>query len=158
MRAVTDGRLDLGIVRHDAVEKGHKVDRVGTIRYALFASKQLWKGSKTPAELLARVPVAELLPGGQFATRWQHWLDDEGITAQRGARLSSFNGIAQAVKSGQTAGILPEIAAAELKGFTSHPIPALGERRYVLIANRRGLDRANLDPSVTRHVSNLLKP
>ena len=70
VRGVTDGRLDFGIVRENALAPETRSWPLGGVGYAVFAAKPLWKGCKNVADLLQRAPVAELQPGGQFSMRY----------------------------------------------------------------------------------------
>lgn len=69
VRAAADGRLDFRIVREDPVPKGMKQWKLGEVGCALFAANSWWKGRSSVGEMLHVVPVAELLPGGQFSVR-----------------------------------------------------------------------------------------
>ena len=84
------GRLDFGIVRADAVPPGVKCWALGRIGYALFAPKSVWKAGVTVEGVLRTVPVGELLPGGQYSTRWRDWLATNGINPQVAVRMPSF--------------------------------------------------------------------
>ncbi len=146
VRAVADGRLDFGIVREDAVPKEIKRWRLGEVGYALFAANTLWKGCSTVQEIVRKAPIADLLTGGQFPTRWQEWLNKEKIAPRVLARVSSFTDLARIVQSGHTAAVLPDLAAVDFdpKRFQHLPIAALKPRTLVLIANIRSLDRIGI--------------
>jgi len=158
VRAVADGRLDFGIVREDALAKETKRWRLGAVGYALFAANALWKGRATAMEVLQNAPVADLLPGGQFPTRWQEWLAKETLVPRVLARVSSFTDVARAVQAGHVAAVLPEMAAVDFdpKKFKWETIAALKPRTMVLIANARSLDRSGIPSGVEARLSEVL--
>jgi DNA-binding transcriptional LysR family regulator len=159
VRAVADGRLDFGIVREDALPKGLKRWKLGQVGYAVYAANALWKNVASAEELIAKAPMIELLPSGQFATRWQAWLEKQKLHPKVIARVSSFTDAAKAVQSGQAAAILPDLAAVDFdnKKFQSRPIPALHHRTLVLIANDRSIDRVGLTANAIKRLANLLQ-
>ena len=159
VRAVADGRLDFGIVREDAVTTEIKRWRLGSVGYALFATNALWKGCTTVQEIVCKAPIADLLTGGQFPTRWEEWLNKEKIAPRVLARVSSFTDLARAVQAGHAAAVLPELAAVDFdaKKFHYLPITALKPRSLVLIANTRSLDRSGIAEGVAEKLADLLK-
>ena len=158
VRAVADGRIDFGIVREDAVAAETKRWPLGKVGYALFAANALWKGSDSVRAILQKVPVGELLPGGQFPTRWRSWLDKEGLHPRIVTRVSSFTDLARAVQAGHAAAVLPEVAAVDFdpKKFKHLPVEALKARKLVLIANARNLERIGGGREVESRLSGVL--
>jgi DNA-binding transcriptional LysR family regulator len=159
VRAVADGRLDFGIVREDALPAETKRWRLGSVGYALFAANALWKGSATVQDVIGKAPVADLLPGGQFTTRWQEWLTKEKLRPRALARVSSFTDLARVVQAGHAAAVLPEMAAVDLvpKKFKHEKIDDLKPRMLVLIANARSLDRSGIAKGVEARLSEVLR-
>jgi DNA-binding transcriptional LysR family regulator len=159
VRAVADGRLDFGIVRDDAVPKSLKRWKLGQVGYAVFAANALWKNAASAEELIAKAPAIELLPSGQFSTRWQAWLEKQKLQPKVIAKVSSFTDAAKAVQAGHAAAILPDLAAVDFdnKKFQSRPIPALHHRTLVLIANDRSIDRVGLSANAIKRLANLLQ-
>jgi DNA-binding transcriptional LysR family regulator len=159
VRAVADGRLDFGIVREDAVPAETKRWRLGSVGYALFAANALWKGCVTAEDVIRKAPVADLLAGGQFSTRWQEWLAKEKLRPRVSARVSSFTDLARVVQAGEAAAVLPNLAAVDFdpKKFRHEPIAALKNRTLVLIANARSLDRSGTASGVEARLSEVLK-
>lgn len=159
VRAVADGRLDFGIVREDALPAETKRWRLGSVGYALFAANAFWKGCATAEDVIGKAPVADLLPGGQFPTRWQEWLTKEKLRPRVLARVSSFTDLARAVQAGHAAAVLPEMAAVDFdpKKFKHEKIDALKPRMLVLIANARSLDRSGIAKGVETRLSEVLK-
>ncbi|MEX1114753.1 MAG: LysR family transcriptional regulator [Akkermansiaceae bacterium] len=159
VRSVADGRLDFGIIREDAVPKEIKRWRLGEVGYALFAANALWKGRASIGELVQNVPVAELLPGGQFTERWHAWLAKERLVPKVFARVSSFIELAKIVQTGQAAAVLPDLAAVDFdpKRYAHLPISALRKRTLVLIANARSLERSGVAQVAAEKLAELLK-
>jgi DNA-binding transcriptional LysR family regulator len=159
VRAVADGRIDFGIVREDALPVETKRWELGAVGYAVFAANALWKGCATAEDVIRRAPVAEPLPGGQFATRWQEWLEKAEIRPRVIARVSSFTDLARVIQAGHAAAVLPELAAVDFdpKKFTQEKIDALKPRTLVLIANARSLDRSGMASGVADHLAAILK-
>lgn len=142
VRGVADGRLDLGIVRKDAVPAETKRWRLGSVGYALFAANSLWRGCASAEDIIRKAPVADPLAGGQFSTIWQEWLSKEELWPRLVARVSSFTDLARFVHAGQVAAVLPDRAAVEFdpKRFRPKKIEALKPRMLALIANARSLE------------------
>jgi DNA-binding transcriptional LysR family regulator len=159
VRAVADGRLDFGIVREDALPKKHKRWKLGKVGYALFAANTLWKGRVCVEDVIRNAPMIDLLPGGQFSTHWQAWLEKEKLRPKVIARVSSFTDVAKAVQVGYAAAVLPDLAALafDSKNFEHCSIPDLSSRSLVLIANARSLDRAGLSDSAATKLATLLQ-
>jgi DNA-binding transcriptional LysR family regulator len=159
VRGVGDGRLDFAIVREDAAPKESKRWKLGTVGYAVFAAKELWKGCKTADDLIRKAPVAELLPGGQFTESWQQWLDGKRLVPETFVRVSSFTDLVRIVRSGQAAAVLPDLAAVDFdtQRFAARPIGELPRRELVLIANARSLDRSGIPSGVAAKMGKLLK-
>jgi DNA-binding transcriptional LysR family regulator len=159
VRAVADGRLDFGIVREDALTAETKRLRLGTVGYALFAANALWKGCASAEDVIRKAPVADLLPGGQFPTRWQEWLTKQNLRPRVLARVSSFTDLARVVQAGHAAAVLPEMAAVDFdpKRYAHRSVPALRSRTLVLFANARSLDRSGLTIGAASRLADLLK-
>ena len=158
MRAVADGRIDFGILRVDALPKETKRWKLGTVGYALFAAKTPWKPLGSVERAIEQFPMVELLPGGQFGSRWQEWLAEKKLRPQIIARLASFTQMARVVRTGKAAAVLPEIATVELdpKQFHAQTINGLPQRTMALIANPRSLERAGLNANATSCLEEIL--
>ncbi|NQX02661.1 LysR family transcriptional regulator [bacterium] len=158
VRAVADGRLDFGIVREDVISDEIQRWRLGAVGYALFAANTLWKGRSTVQDVIREGPVAELLSGGQFPTRWREWLAREGLKPRVLVRVSSFTDVARAIHGGHAAAVLPVMAAVDFdpKKFKYLPIAGLKPRTLVLIANTRSLDRSGITPGVAGQLAELM--
>jgi DNA-binding transcriptional LysR family regulator len=155
VRAVADGRLDFGIVREDAVSTEIKRWRLGSVGYALFAANALWKGCSSVEEIVRKAPMVDLLPGGQFPTRYREWWAKEGLRPRVLARVSSFTDLARAVQAGHAAAVLPDLAAVDFdpKKIKHLPIADLKPRTLILIANARSLDRIGIPISAAKQLA-----
>lgn len=159
VRSVADGRLDFGIVREDAVPKEIKRWRLGEVGYALFAANAFWKNRSSVKEFVQNVPIAELLPGGQFTERWHAWLAKERLVPKVFARVSSFTELAKIVQAGHAAAVLPDLAQVDFdpKRYAHRSVSALRNRTLVLIANERSLERSGIAPGAAPKMAELLK-
>jgi DNA-binding transcriptional LysR family regulator len=159
VRAVADGRLDFGIVREDALPPETKRQRIGSVGYTVFAANALWKGCASAVDLLAKAPVAELLPGGQFTRLCQQWLTQSKLRPQVVARVSSFTDLARLVLQGHAAAVLPEMSAVDFdpKKFKHQRITALKPRTLALIWNARSLDRLGIRDEAVEELAQILQ-
>ena len=159
VRGVADGRLDFGIVREDAITTDMKRWKLGRIGYALFAPKTVWKAGVTVEDVLRTVAVGELLPGGQYSDRWREWLAEKQITPQVAVRMPSFVHLARMTRETGVAAVLPEIARVDFdeKKIVGKPVPWKNERRIVLIANARSLDRTGIRPGAVAKLEEVLE-
>jgi len=159
VRSVTDGRLDFGIVRNDAVTAGMKRWKLGKIGYALFAPKSVWKAGVTVEDVLRSVAVGELLPGGQYSNRWREWLEEAKIKPRVAVRMPSFVHLARMTRETGLAAVLPEIAAVDFdpKKIVGKLMPWKHDRQIVLIANPRSLDRSGIRPDAVERLADAVR-
>ena len=148
VRAVTDGRIDLGIVRSDAVGDHVSSVTLGEVSYSFFAAKRLAPGSskRDVQDLLRRLPMVRNLPGGRFDNELTRWLEEEEIEVNVVARVSSFIMAGEMVTQGHGAAILPDIAEKTLErsAVFRKALPLPYRRRFRLIWNSRSLERAGI--------------
>ena len=142
-RRLADGVIDFGIVRRDAVAKPLEAVPLGAMGYSLFIPDALGAGltGETGVKVLGAWPLATLEGEGSFR--------EELAAIQRKNRLRlkievecvSFPLVARAVESGSVAGILPSIAAVDLKRMKAREVKlaALGslKREMCLAWNPR---------------------
>ena len=159
VRSVTDGRLDFGIVRNNAVTAGMKCWKLGMIGYALFGPTSIWKAGVTVEDVLRSVAVGELLPGGQYSTLWREWLEEAKIKPQVVVRMPSFVHLARMTRETGLAAVLPEIAEVDFdpKKIVGKPMPWKNDRQIVLIANPRSLDRSGIRPGAAEKLAEALR-
>lgn len=158
VRGISDGRLDFGILRADAVPRGLKKWPLGTVGYSYFLAKKLCKKPVSLGTALANFPTGELLPGGQFSRRLNEWHGEMGTRLRIAARVSSFTELATFVRSSQGGAVLPDLAAADLPQEEYHrlPIPGLYGRSVVLIANARSLERSGIRKDAGKALATML--
>jgi DNA-binding transcriptional LysR family regulator len=161
VRGVADGRLDIGIVRQDALSPAAESLPLTSVGYSLFLQASLVpKGSKARvASLLATLPVAMLLPGGRFQTVLDEWLAAQEVLPNVVARVSSFLAAASLVDAGQAAAVLPDLAAAGFhEGKVLRKTLSLDyQRELALVSNPRGLDRAGFGEREVKGLARVLK-
>lgn len=144
--AVSDGRLDFGVVRADAVHAGMKKWRLGELRYSVFAPVAVWRSHVSPEVVLGTLEMGGLLPGGEFQGKLEEWYSEHGITPRIVARMPSFLQVARLTRISGLPSVLPEIASAEFdprRISGRRPRWKLG-RELVLIVNRRAIDRSGI--------------
>ena len=111
-------KLDIGVVRSDAVEKGFHYTPLGEIEFALFAPKSITKrATGNPLTVLNRVPMGALMGTGSFNRNLARALDEAGIKPRLAVRTESFPMLKEAMKSNPMAAFLPKQAEEELKHF-----------------------------------------
>lgn len=141
---LSEGTLDIGIVRSGAVGGTVQTAPLGKLRFALFFPVRLLGGMRsaelTPAAV-SRLPFAALEGEGAFRS-------ELGRLAKRGRmkldfrmEFSSFPLVAKAVQSGSYAAVLPELAreefnADEIAELKPNWLRALS-REYVIAWNPR---------------------
>lgn len=110
--AVEDHRLEMALVRSDAVPRSLKAREVMRLGYGLFVPKELL-GKRSARQVLASVPLAVSL-GGRLREQVDEAAARDGVGFKIGLECASFTLAAQAVRSGRYAAILPDIAAITL--------------------------------------------
>ncbi|HMP73545.1 MAG TPA: LysR family transcriptional regulator [Kiritimatiellia bacterium] len=110
--ALEDHRLDMALIRHDALPPGMKSKPVMKLTYALFAPKTLAAGA-TPRKVIQNLPLAIPL-GGRLREQVEQAARKAGLTLKIGLEASSFTLCADAVNRGLYAAILPSIAESAL--------------------------------------------
>jgi DNA-binding transcriptional LysR family regulator len=141
VRRLNDGLLDFGIVRKGEVTKPLRSTPLGRMSFSLFIPGDMQastKGKQFPA-LLESLPLAVLEGDGSFRQE----LTAIKLRVQIKVECSSFPLVARALASGTLAGILPSMAAEELRrlGMIEIPTKALHafEREMCVAWNPRQL-------------------
>lgn len=143
VQRLSDGRVDFGIIRRDALVTGLKAASLGVWHYTLVAPSALLGKKAKPdvADVLSRLPIAAQTTDGQFAQRVRALSHSLGVEWQPALACQSFPQTLAAVRSGKFAAILPSLALADLpaKGFVEIGGPALRglDRELVLAWNPR---------------------
>jgi len=155
---VSDGRLDFGLVRSDAVTGGVRQWKLGKLRYAFFAPPALWRSGATVEDILRTQEIAGLFPGRQFHSKLEGWLEEQNFTPNIVARMGSFVQLARLAKLSGLPCVLPVIAAVDFdaKRMVGKALPWKHEREVVLIANQRSLDRSGIPPAACAGLKEVL--
>jgi len=116
VRQLTDGKIDFGILRRNAIGSSLKMAPLGILSYCAVAPTSLIKGHKRPAlrEILADFPMAVQTSDGQFSRQLREITVSLGLVFRPALACQSFPQAARAVRSGLFAGVLPKIALADL--------------------------------------------
>jgi len=118
-REIVDGlvqqSLDFGVIRADALRPGLKSAKVRAESYGLFVPRALASGlaSGNLRQRIGALPIATSL-GGQFRERLECDAEKAGWPLRLELSCSSFTHAARAVASGSYAGVLPDIAEAQI--------------------------------------------
>lgn len=123
---LTEGTIDLGLLRDDAVEKPLKSAPLGVMGYSLFLPQALRnqkKGRGTGAALLNGLPLAILEGEGNFRRALGTFAKSHSIRIQAEVECSSFPLVARALVTGKLAAILPGMARAELEAIGAVEFP-----------------------------------
>jgi DNA-binding transcriptional LysR family regulator len=145
--ALEDHRLDLGLVRKDALPPGLGTKPIFDMSYALFAPKAL-VGKQDARTLLETIPLA-ISMGGELRRQVGEATAKEKITMNVALQFTSFSLCADAVRRGLCAAILPTIAEASLdsQAVVKLPLPFKVEPSRKIVA---GWHRASsLDAQAT---------
>jgi len=142
VQQLADGRVDFGIIRHDALVAGLKHASLGVWHYTLVVPSGLAGRKKLgAAEVLGSLPLAAQTTDSQFAERLRSLLHELGVEPRHALACQSFPQTLAAVRSGAFAAVLPTLATSDLppKGFVEiggAPLRSLS-RELVLAWNPR---------------------
>ena len=116
VQQLSEGIIDFGIVRGDAVGSGLKTAPLGRLDYCAVAPASLVKGKKRPSlrEILTHCPVAVQTTDGQFSRRLREIAVSSEYAFRPALSCQSFPQTVSAVRSGFFAAILPKLALKEL--------------------------------------------
>ena len=95
----------------------------------------------------------------RFDTFKGEWLAEKQITPHVAVRMPSFVHLARMTREAGVAAVLPEIAKVDFdeKKIVGKPVPWKNERRIVLIANARSLDRTGIRPGSVAKLAEVLE-
>jgi DNA-binding transcriptional LysR family regulator len=112
VRDLQDFKLDIGIVREDAMAKGLKQAPFRKLSYALIAGHKLGRGLHDDQVLkrLDQFPMA-LAESESFQPKFLAAAAKAGLTSRVTVFCSSFTQVAELVASGGFAGVLPTVAS-----------------------------------------------
>ena len=116
VQQLTDGRIDFGLIRRDAVPLGLKAVPLGTVTYVALVPAGLMPARRkfTLREVLGECPLATQTTDGQFTAGLREIAQSLGLPLTTALACQSFPQILAAVRSGQFAAVVPAFAAAEL--------------------------------------------
>ncbi len=128
-RRLSDGLLDFGVIRKEAISPPLRLIPLGAVGYSLFLSSAV-SSKRTSADdvsLLESLPIATLEGSGNFRQQLATIEQKLRITLDVRLECSSFPLVASALNSGDVAAILPSIAKIELAqfGIEQVELPAL---------------------------------
>lgn len=160
VRAVTDGRIDLGVVRSDALRPHSASVTLGCFGYSLFGPKRLARGAEKQdvADLLRSIPLVQVLAGGRFEIQFSDWLEEQEIETNTIARVSSFTACAEAVIQNTAGAVLPDLAATVMEGRSifRKRLELPYQRELALVGNLRALDRVGFGGKHLKVIQSLL--
>lgn len=111
---LTDGRLDIGIVRQDAVRPPLKATKLGSIHHRLIVPKAAAASvAKSVWDILKKLPVA-VMHGSAITAALEAECERRGIALDVCFRASSYLQLTEAIDQISCAAVLPTFAARKL--------------------------------------------
>ena len=156
--AVRDGDVDFAVARSRPKPDGIASNRVGTLRYALFAPT----GAPTAdARAIAALPFVHVTGAPDAMRKFTETLRHAPRVA---LRCETFPQAALAVASGRYAAVLPALAARDIPARVAAPVAVSGigalDLQLALVARARRLDAAPalkvLHAALAKHLKRLL--
>jgi DNA-binding transcriptional LysR family regulator len=165
VEAIREGKLDLAVVRADAVPQSlpranvaTKVDFLLCVPGAMV--RKLGPGVLTQPRLLSSLPLAVPTTGGQFHETLVQSLERYDVKLQPAVECHSFLHVRQLVEGGHYAGVLPSwgVAGLEKAGVVTRPFTPLKNygRPLCLHWNNRQMARRGVDPGTVQAISTTL--
>ncbi len=116
IRRIQDMRLDIGLVRTDAVPSHFKKIELGSLKYSLFVPKEMLENKPNAdwKEIIGTLPLAIMGSEGKFSQRLQQISMERSILMKVALECSSFPQAAKALLSRSYCAILPSIAKIDL--------------------------------------------
>ena len=116
VQQLMEGRVDLGVIRQDAVTPGLKSVALGEVSYVAVVPKALAARGRAPTlkDVLGKLPLASQTADGQFTQRLRDIALQLKVEFQPALACQSFPQTVSAVRSGHFAAILPVLALVEL--------------------------------------------
>ena len=155
VRRISDGLIDFGVVRKDAVTRPLRVASLGTMGYSLFlpaGAKAGADGREHDTKVLDGVALATLEGEGSFRQELAAVARRHKFRLNIQLECSSFPLVASALETGRMAAILPSIAGVELgragiKEVKAAPLKSFGREICLawnprLLRIRTALDKA----------------
>ena len=155
VRRLSDGLIDFGVVRRDAVGRALRTAPLGTMGYSLFLPTKAKAGADAGAQdakALDGVPLATLEGEGTFRQELAAVARKHRFRLNIQLECSSFPLVASALETGGMAAVLPSMAAVELgragiKEVAAAPLKSFGREICLawnprLLRIRTALDKA----------------
>jgi DNA-binding transcriptional LysR family regulator len=113
---LVDGRVDIGVIRQDAVSSGLNSAPLGEIAYVAVVPTALVGTGRTPTlkEVLGELPLASQTADGQFTQRLREVAAGLKVSIRPTLACQTFPQTMSAVQSGKFAAILPMLALDDL--------------------------------------------
>lgn len=143
VQQLTEGRLDFGIIRKNAIAPALKAVSLGVVAYAAIVPQALMRQRKklTLQEALAELPFATQTTDGQFTSGQRAIVKSSGLPLAPSLACQSFPQTLAAIRSGSFWGIVPELALPDLAATPTYRItdPSLSllDREAMLAWNPR---------------------
>lgn len=143
VQQLTEGRIDFGIIRKNAMAPGLKAVSLGTVNYVALVPEALARGKRKPTlgQAFAELPLATQTTDGQFTTGIRELAQAHAVPLAPALACQSFPQTMAALRTGRFWAIVPEISTRELPEGAVHRIadPALAQldREAMLAWNPR---------------------
>jgi DNA-binding transcriptional LysR family regulator len=160
IRQLISGKIDVGIVRRNAVGSGLRMASLGMVSYCVVLPAALAGSSGRPTlrEILSQIPIAVQTTDGEFARRMKEIANGLKVVFRPALACQSFPQAASAVKSGLFASILPKLAIKDFQTkdflFLEDRVLDRLQREIVLAWNPR---IARVRPGATRLLEQMQK-
>lgn len=160
--AVGDGRVDLAVIRQNAVPAGKNHALVLKMRFLLCIPRRLLRPGTTDAEakkpaLWQTLPFAAGRDGGQTDAAVRAAMQDAGVDFQPRFECGSMLQVRQLVALGACAGVLPSLGARGLSAEETLILPFTPLKDYgralVLHWNERQMRRRGQEVDVLKKVA-----
>jgi DNA-binding transcriptional LysR family regulator len=124
VQQLTDGRLDFGIIRKNAVAPGLKSVSLGMVTYVALVPEALMPRKKklTLENVLGEVRLATQTTDGQFTMGLREIAKSMGLMVAPALSCQSFPQTLAAVRTGRFAAIVPEMAIREIATTGMHKV------------------------------------
>lgn len=143
VQQLTEGRIDFGIIRKNAMAPGLKAVSLGTVSYVALVPEALARGKKklTLRQAFADLPLAAQTTDGQFTSGLREIAKGCEVTLAPALACQSFPQTMAALRSGRFWAIVPEISTRDLPAGSvqrlSDPALAQLDREAMLAWNPR---------------------
>lgn len=143
VQQLTEGRLDFGIIRKNAMAPGLKAVSLGVVSYVALVPDGMVRGKRklTLRQVLAELPLASQTTDGQFASALREIARALDVPLAPALSCQSFPQNLAALRTGRFWAIVPEIAVRELPSGAAHrltdPLLAQLDREAMLAWNPR---------------------